>query len=173
MIFFNHWVQSKAFSGWYFYLQSLQTNHIPNHFHHLLTLWFSKTLWLKLVRACPQWSLCLVCTPHFYQMFARGSGRPIVYWIVLVAGVRFLGFAHGGSGGAKLVNLPRLLYERGAILLTLLPQRWGGPLVAGTVGKRGHLEQEKELKLVSTLLSHIPCLTLLSEFSSMILYPEV
>jgi hypothetical protein len=62
---------------------------------------------------------------------------------LVLAGDRLVRLAGGGARGARLVHLPRLLDERGAVLLPLLPQRGGGPLVPGPVSKSRHLKWGK------------------------------
>ncbi len=75
---------------------------------------------------------------------ARGRGRGAELavaagrFVVLVAGVRLL--RAGALRVAQLVELPRLLDERGAVVLALLPQRRGDALVARPVGERRHLK---------------------------------
>ncbi len=62
---------------------------------------------------------------------------------LILAGDRLVRLAGGGARGARLVHLPRLLDERGAVLFPLLPQRGRGPLVPGPVSKSRHLKWGK------------------------------
>ena len=42
--------------------------------------------------------------------------------LLVITGHRLLSFAHGGSCGAVLMDLPRFLYERRTVFFPLLPQ---------------------------------------------------
>ena len=63
--------------------------------------------------------------------------------VLLVAGARRL--VGVTLRVAQLVALPRLLYQRRAVVLSLLPQRRGYPLVARPVGERGDLKSGGKL----------------------------
>ena len=52
---------------------------------------------------------------------------------LVIARRRLLRLAHGGARRAVLMDLPRFLYERRAVLLPLLPQGGRGSLVARSV----------------------------------------
>ena len=73
-------------------------------------------------------------------MFAVVVGGGLRETALVLAGDRLVRLAGGGARGARLVHLPGLLDEGGAVLLALLPQRRGGALVAGPVSKGRHLE---------------------------------